>query len=215
MALSRQDIRDLYRVRAGLYDWTAHLYYLIGFREQHYRKRAVAALDLKEGSTVVEIGCGTGLNFPLLQERIGSSGQIIGVDLTDRMLEKARERVNRKGWANVTLVQSDAARFDFPAHTNAVLSTFAITLIPEYNLVIRNGSDALGKGGRLAILDFKKPDDVPLWLTRIMVRLTSPFGVTLDLADRHPWKSVEKYFPAAPFQDFFFGFVYLSVGKVV
>jgi demethylmenaquinone methyltransferase/2-methoxy-6-polyprenyl-1,4-benzoquinol methylase len=75
VALSRQEIADLYRRRAKNYDFTANLYYLIGFREQAFRKRAVEALGLRRGDTVVEVCCGTGMNFPLLRERVGVSGE--------------------------------------------------------------------------------------------------------------------------------------------
>ena len=88
----------LYRKRARNYDWTANLYYLIGYREWAYRRRAVAALHLGLGDTVVEMCCGTGLNFPLLQAAVGPAGRIIGVDLTDAMLDGARRRVERNGW---------------------------------------------------------------------------------------------------------------------
>lgn len=213
MALNRQKIQNLYRKRAERYDLTANLYYLIGFREWHYRQRAVDALQLKEGDVVVELGCGTGLNFPLLQRIIGPKGRIIGVDLTDRMLEQANKRVSRHGWNNVELVLADAGAFAFPAGVNGILSTFALTLMPGYDRIIRVGRDSLAPGARFAILDLKKPENVPLCLTRFMVRLTAPFGVSLDLAERHPWEFVERYFPDNFQEEHFFGFVYLSVGK--
>ncbi len=78
--LTRSELKDLYRRRAKRYDFTANLYYLVGFREWSYRKKAVAALRLRPGDTVVEIGCGTGLNFGLLQTAVGPSGRIIGVE---------------------------------------------------------------------------------------------------------------------------------------
>ena len=121
--LSREEIRELYRRRAGRYNVTANLYYLIGFREWAYRKKAVAALGLDNGDTVVEIGCGTGLNFPLLEQAVGPEGKIIGVDLTDRMLEQAGQRVKRNGWSNVELVHSDAASFNFPREVNGIMPT--------------------------------------------------------------------------------------------
>jgi len=51
------------------------------------------ALDLHPGDTVVEVGCGTGLNISLLQSEVGPEARIIGVDLTDSMLERARKRM--------------------------------------------------------------------------------------------------------------------------
>jgi demethylmenaquinone methyltransferase/2-methoxy-6-polyprenyl-1,4-benzoquinol methylase len=72
----------LYRKRAKRYDQTTLLYYIAGFRHWGYRKRAIQSLALNQGDTVVEPGCGTGLNFSLLQDRVGTRGRIIGVDLT-------------------------------------------------------------------------------------------------------------------------------------
>lgn len=55
------------------------------------RRRAVELLRLAPGATVVDIACGTGLNFPLIEERIGPAGALIGVDLTAAMLRRAPE----------------------------------------------------------------------------------------------------------------------------
>jgi SAM-dependent methyltransferase len=65
----------------------------------------------------VEIGCGTGLNFGLVQERIGPTGRLLGVDLCADMLEQARQRVAARGWDNVELIRARATDFDFPART--------------------------------------------------------------------------------------------------
>jgi len=83
-----------------------------------FRGEAVKRLALKRGDLVVDIGCGTGLNFALLQEAIGETGRIIGVDLTDAMLEQARRRVAKAGWENVELVQADATHYQFPAQVD-------------------------------------------------------------------------------------------------
>ena len=100
MALAKVEVAQVYRKRAKRYDLTAHLYYLIGFREVAYRKMAVRALDLKRGDTVVEIGCGTGLNFPLFRAAVGPKGKIVGVDLSPEMLAVAGERIKRNNWKN-------------------------------------------------------------------------------------------------------------------
>ena len=213
MSFSKTELIDLYRKRAPNYDITANLYYLLGYREYAHRKKTVAALNLNPGDTVVEIGCGTGLNFPLIQKYVGAAGKIVGVDLTVDMLQKAEERVKRHGWKNVTLVQSDASRFNYPAKTNGILSTFAITLIPEYDEIIKKGSEALSPNGRFAILDFKKPE-WPDWLIRFFLFISQPFGVTLDLSNRHPWESIEKYLTAVCFERLYFGLTYLSVGEL-
>jgi ubiquinone/menaquinone biosynthesis C-methylase UbiE len=89
MALDQRSIAHLYRKRAKHYDFSANAYYLLGVREFEYRKIGVGTLNLKKGDTVVEIGCGTGLNFSLLRKEVGPNGKIIGVDMAPEMLEEA------------------------------------------------------------------------------------------------------------------------------
>jgi ubiquinone/menaquinone biosynthesis C-methylase UbiE len=215
MTLDKRSIALLYRRRAKLYDFSANAYYLLGFREFAYRKIGVKALNLKKGDTVVEIGCGTGLNFSLLRKQVGPNGNIIGVDLTPEMLEKADKRIKRNGWQNVILVQSDAAVYRFPEHIDGIISTFAITLVPEFDSVIQNGAAALSPNARFVVVDFKKPDKWPMWMIKAFVILTRPFGISLDIADRHPWESVARYMTMVKFRELYLGALYLCVGKAL
>lgn len=211
MALyDKTSLSALYRRRAKHYDATANLYYLIGFREQAYRKKAVQALNLQRGDTVVEIGCGTGLNFSLLQNYIGPEGKIIGVDLTDKMLEQARKRVKENRWLNVELAQSDAAEFQIPGKVNGILSTFAITLVPEFDKVIQSGYTSLSIGKRWVILDFKMPENRFSLFAPLLVFLTKPFGVSMELSVRHPWESIQKHLKNFSMKEFYMGFVYIA-----
>lgn len=213
MPLTQPEILGRYRRQARRYDASVVLYYLIGFRQAAYRKKAVAALGLRPGDTVAELGCGTGLNFSHLQAAVGRGGRIIGLDLTDRMLDEARARVQRSGWSNVELVCGDAGAYDYPTRVDGVLSTFALTLVPEYDEVIRRGAAALSPEGRFVVLDFKKPKHAPRWLLQLMLLVTKPFAVTLDLAERHPWESMETHLAGLVMRDYYFGFAYLAIGK--
>jgi len=210
VALDRAAIQSLYRRRAKRYDFTANLYYLLGFREQSFRKQAVAALGLEPGDTVVEIGCGTGLNFPLLQRAVGPEGRIVGVDFTDAMLSRARERVARRGWTNVHLVRADAATFPFPVGIDGIISTFALTLVSEYDAVIRRGAESLAPGGRWVVADLKLPATLVGKLTPLLLPVFRPFGVTLDLAQRHPWESLQRHLGNVELREAMFGFVYVA-----
>lgn len=207
------EVEQVYRKRARHYDWTANLYYLLGFREWAYRRKTVAALRLHPGDTVVEIGCGTGLNFSLLEQAVSKSGQIIGVDLTSAMLDQARARVQRHGWANVELVQCDAANYSFPDNISGAMSFCAITLMPEYDAIIRNGAAALSPGKRFAIFDLKEPHYAPEWLMKFAVWIERPFAVEREMAARHPWESLAKYLNNSVVQPAYFGFAYLAVGE--
>jgi len=95
MALSVQEFSGLYEQLAPDYDRRDRMFRLIGFREPSYKRKAVAALDLRQGDTVVDIGCGTGLNFAYLQNVVGPEGKIIGVDLTPGMLAQAKKRITQ------------------------------------------------------------------------------------------------------------------------
>src|ERR1700760_1083546 len=79
---TREHVIATYRKSARHYDLTSQLY----FPQQIHRRRAVHALVLQPGDTVVEIACGTGLNFAMIEQEIGPEGRIVGVDLTDAML---------------------------------------------------------------------------------------------------------------------------------
>jgi ubiquinone/menaquinone biosynthesis C-methylase UbiE len=210
---TKKDIIELYRKRGKRYNFTANLYYLIGFREYAYRRQAIGKLGLKQGDTVVEIGCGTGLNFPFLQEKVGPTGKIIGVDLTDAMLSQARKRVEENGWKNVELIQEDASKFSFPQEVDGIISTFALTLVPDYEQVIQNGCRALKPGKKWVILDFKLPDGKLSALVPLAVFITKPFAVTKELGERHPWEAIEKYLKNVRMTDLYLGFAYISSGE--
>jgi demethylmenaquinone methyltransferase/2-methoxy-6-polyprenyl-1,4-benzoquinol methylase len=214
MVLTKSEISDIYRKRAKNYDLSANLYYLLGFREAKYRKLAVRSLNLQPGDSVVEIGCGTSLNFGYLLKVIGERGKLTGVDLSDAMLNQATKRVRRNNWTNVELICTDAATFSFPKDVSGIISTFALTLIPEYETIVSRASDVLGANHRLVILDLKKPDHWPMWVVKLGVLLIGkPFGVSLDLADRKPWLAMKKYFSNVTVNEIFGGFAYIAVGE--
>ena len=145
---------ETYRKKAKHYDIISRLYPVPGYPQGAQRRRAVQALRLRPGDTVIEIACGTGLNFPLIERAIGPDGRIIGVDLTDAMLAQAQQRVEANGWSNVSLVQADAAAFEFPSEVDAILSTYALTQVPECREVVANGAAALSAGGRWIVWVF-------------------------------------------------------------
>ena len=213
----KQSVITTYRKRAGRYDFTSSLYHLIGFRIGAYRRQAVSALNLQRGDTVVEIGCGTGLNFPLLQQAVGPSGKVIGVDMTDAMLNQARQRVEDNGWTNVELVQGDAVAYSFPAGVDGILSTFALSLAPELDTIIHNGCVALAPGKRWVILDLKVPSFWTPWLTTLLLPIVRPFAVTEELIDQRPWdvirKVMERYLTNTSWRELYLGFGFIAAGE--
>jgi ubiquinone/menaquinone biosynthesis C-methylase UbiE len=182
-----------------------------------FRREAVRRLYLKRGDLVVDLGCGTGLNFPWLQQVVGPQGRIIGVDLTDAMLEQARRRVATAGWKNVELVQADAASYAFPAQVNGILSTFALTFLPQAQLVIQNGCRALAPLGRWVVLDMAWLRAWPVWFHPLLFFLRlSRYGITGEVVRRRPWQTVwstmQQSLVEVERQSFWMGFFYLAWG---
>jgi demethylmenaquinone methyltransferase/2-methoxy-6-polyprenyl-1,4-benzoquinol methylase len=187
---TRERLIETYRKKAKHYDLTSRLYPVPGYPQQGQRLRAVRALGLRPGGSVVDVACGTGLNFPLIERAIGSRGRIVGVDLTDAMLAQAEQRIEANGWSNVSLVQADAAAFDFPTEIDAILSTYALTQVPACGDVIARGAAALSRGGRWAVLDLKAPDNAPRWLAQLGIALVRPFGSIDEWIMRRPWETI-------------------------
>lgn len=138
-APSHRDPEQVRRVQvsygrwARFYDWFARATAGLG----GVRDGCLSALDISPGDTVVEFGCGPGVNLPALRERVGPSGEIVAVDLTRPMLDRARALVTRRGWQNVSLVQADATTPPV-ASADAVLATFVTSLFPDPYAVVRD-----------------------------------------------------------------------------
>lgn len=102
------------------------------------RLRGIASLHLRSGQTVVDAGCGTGLNFVHLEAALGPTGRIVGIDSSPAMLDQARKRIRRRGWANIDLVHADLTAVDPEAlaslvhqaapEVDAVLATYALSV---------------------------------------------------------------------------------------
>lgn len=194
-------------------DFMSSLAYAIGFRDWAYRQRAVDLLQLTKGDRVVEIGCGTGRNFALLERAVGPGGAIIAVDISEAMLARARKRIDRHGWSNVELVLSDAASYEYPAPVDGVLSTYTLIVVPEYDRVIERACGALKEGKRCAILDQKLPSGLASRLVPLLDLLSRPIAYSQVLGERRLWESIRRHAGNVRVEERYFGFVYVAVGE--
>jgi ubiquinone/menaquinone biosynthesis C-methylase UbiE len=188
----------------GLFDW-------LFFFPQHLRGLAAKRLNVKPGARVLEIGCGTGRNFPHLQAVVGPGGKIYGVDLSTGMLRKARERCQRVRWSNVELTHCDAVEYIAPEPLDAILFGLSYNTMPHHLAVLRHAWKQLKPGGRIVILDGKVPDG-------ICGKLALPFGLWLMKNTMlgnpfiKPWKDLAAIAQDFAIEQFLFGSWYVCWG---
>ncbi|OGD83572.1 arsenite S-adenosylmethyltransferase [Candidatus Curtissbacteria bacterium RBG_13_40_7] len=114
----------------------------------------VAIASLKEGEIVLDLGSGTGFDAFLASPKVGKTGKVIGVDMTDEMLEKARKNANKGNYANVEFRKGDIE--DLPVEDNSVdviISNCVINLAPDKEKVFSEAYRVLKRRGRLMASD--------------------------------------------------------------
>ncbi len=176
------------------------------------RKRIIELLQLRRGDTLLDVGCGTGLSFSLIEEAIGAEGRIIGIDLSPDMLAQAQERTAAQGWQNVTLVESAIEDAAIPAEVDAVL--FCLTHdVLQSPQALENVFRHAKPGARVASTGFKwapwwaLPWNYVIWnLTRRSVTTRENFG--------KPWRNLERYVPDVRVERTFLGAIYFAWGRV-
>jgi len=161
----------------------------------------------------VEIGCGTGRNFPLLERAVGPGGAIIAVDISEAILARARNRAARHGWSNIEFVQSDAATYQFPAAVDGVLSSYALVVVAEYDRVIERACEALKKGKHCVVLDQKMPSGLASRLVPLLDILSRPLEYSRIVGERRVWESILRHAGNVRVEELYFGFLYLAVGE--
>ena len=209
--LNTEEVRRLYDRIAGSYDVLTLGFRALGFGR--HQKRLIEALTLSQGDTVVDLCCGTGINLEPLSEAVGPSGRVIGVDLSEGMLGKARDRAAKAGLGNIEFIQADVQEYDVPTSASAVLSTFGLEIVPGYDDVVKRSAAALPAGGRIGLMGLKHPESWPDWLIKAGVVITAPFGVSREYEDFKPWVSGDTYFMRQTFTEHLAGAAYTYVGE--
>ena len=116
------------------------------------RRELYAALEIKPGDRLVELGAGTGRNLAWLGERVADLAAADLVDLCDPLLAQARRRW--QGHANVACHRADACAWQPAAPADIVVMAFSLTMIPDWPAALANALAMLRPGGHLAVVDF-------------------------------------------------------------
>ena len=106
------------------------------------------------GATVLDLGCGAGTDLLIAAQMAGSTGRVIGVDMTSAMLDRARDSAAEIGLANVELHESLIESLPLPdASVDVVISNGVIDLVPDKDAVFAEIDRVLRPGGRLQVAD--------------------------------------------------------------
>ena len=143
------------------------------------RVDAIKRMGIKPGDRVLEVGVGTGINVDLYP----ADCAVTGIDLSSSMLEKARERVARKGVRNVRLLQMDAANLKFADDSfDIVYAPYVISVVPDPVAVTREMRRVCRPGGRIVILNhFRSRNPLMARIERMISPLTVHIGFKSDL----------------------------------
>jgi demethylmenaquinone methyltransferase/2-methoxy-6-polyprenyl-1,4-benzoquinol methylase len=139
-------------------------------RGSTFRRRSVAALDVDRGERVLELGCGPGNSFGRLREAVGPEGVVVGVDYSEGMVRRARNRVDERGWENVHVVRADATRPGIaPGTFDAAYAAMSLSAMPDPEAAVGAAAAALREDGRFAVLDARPFQPLPLSLLNPLV----------------------------------------------
>ncbi len=194
------------------YDFISPLYDIGATGSGRPRREAVDQLRLEPGDVVLDIACGTGLNFPFIEAAIGSEGLLIGLDFSSGMLARARRKAERYEWTNVHLIQADARTISEEllrdhAGVNRIdraLCTLGFTVIPDWEGAFERSWRLLKPGGRYAVMDW--------WLERrnLFARLLE--FISHGEVGRRCWAPLEEKSEDYSHATFIRGMVFVAAG---
>lgn len=195
---------EQYRQRASIYDWELALF-------EPVRRLAISKLGLHSGDVVLDVGCGTGLSFPMLRKAIGPNGRIVGVEQSPEMVEQARRRIARERCGRVKLISSPVETANIRVEVDAALFHFTHDILrrPE---AIANVMRQLKPGARVVASGLKWARPWPVRPVNLLVLSAALRSVTsLDGMDR-PWQLLEEQLGPMKVEPLLFGGAFVASG---
>ncbi|WP_226038969.1 methyltransferase domain-containing protein [Natrinema sp. DC36] len=134
------------------------------------REATIDRLDLHPGDRVLEIGCGPGVNFERIRCDIGPAGELVAIDYSPEMVEKARERVETRGWENVEVRCADATTAEFDDPFDGALATLSLSVMPDIRRATETVYRTLRPDTTFAVFDIGTISDGPARVLNPLIR---------------------------------------------
>jgi ubiquinone/menaquinone biosynthesis C-methylase UbiE len=160
------------------------------------RLKAIAALRLAPGDTVLDVGCGTGFCFAAILQRIGAAGRLLAFDPSPDLLAIARERVRVAGWRNITLLEANAEQVDLAGARPSALLFSYVHDIMQSEAALRNLLPQAAPGARVAITSTRLwPASWPLAgaVNRYLWRTHEKYITNREENFERPWAKLEPW----------------------
>ncbi|MEI9477025.1 MAG: methyltransferase domain-containing protein [Deltaproteobacteria bacterium] len=149
------------------YNWIAPIYDLFGIlMESKARQRAIDMAAIKNGEKILEVAFGTGLNFVEILKR-NPEGWVNGIDVSRKMLERARKRISKTGQNNYALYLGDCRHLPFEDGTFDILMTeYLLDILPveDFIPILLEFRRVLKDGGEIVLVNMTKGER---WLNKI------------------------------------------------
>ncbi len=152
--IKKNDVPKIYKKVASIYDLWGQL------TESKARKRCLELAEIQDGETVLEVAVGTGMAFVEIL-RLNPKGQNEGVDLTEAMLSRAKQKAQRLGVKNYSLKTGDAYHLGYADDSfDLVINNYMFDLLPEddFSVVLTEFKRVLRPSGRVLVVNMTKPD---------------------------------------------------------
>ncbi len=177
------------------------------------RRLAVKRLELRTGSRVLEIGCGSGANFPYLVQAVGPTGKVVGLDISPDMVNAARRRIEKARWTNIQVMEGAAESIALPEKYDGLL-LFAMHDVLTSPGALDNILFFLEPGARIVAVGPKLATKPAGRFLNPIVRLAySRFAVSGQDKDR-PWRLLAERVRGLQVEERGGGLIYLAWGAV-
>ncbi|MDF1538446.1 MAG: class I SAM-dependent methyltransferase [Candidatus Thorarchaeota archaeon] len=177
-SVSKDTIRDVYATTARRYEMILNIYRALGVNLKKWRESAFERLPEIERPRILDVAVGTGTNLPYLIEKYPDYQEIVGIDYTPQMLARAKKRIAENSWRDVhtCLIDANGMSEHIKGKFDLVISTYALSIIPNSPIVLKEIRNLIEPRGYLMLLDCQKFTGLLSIFNPMAIRLSKVLG---------------------------------------